>query len=349
MPQPGDGREWTEHWRGQRARSPSTPVAYFMCSPQESRASHQNWSRYGDRSFCCPPWPGNICTREKQSPESLVSKLNKETISDLKQGKFPCCCCPNDCSTPTASTCIELHHLNMKHSKWLLNRGTTVPIKRATFAQHSLQQILLMVTNIPMSCWRLPGSEYYISTRHLTLVQGTRVSPFRWALLKISCGKFAWAFWCLGRALITNCLQGKKYRESWHSCTGITPPCTLSHPPAISLADFNDNNCHAHVWTVTPITQQLIPELRRVAHSDSHRKNFLWELQISLHRYFKKVLSKFFFMRMQRPCSAQANIASWVLTSRQNARDQALLNAQCNTYKTSVAEQGSKMVCAITK
>lgn len=104
MPQPGDGREWTEHWRGQRARSPSTPVAYFMCSPQESRASHQNWSRYGDRSFCCPPWPGNICTREKQSPESLVSKLNKETISDLKQGKFPCCCCPNDCSTPTASS-----------------------------------------------------------------------------------------------------------------------------------------------------------------------------------------------------------------------------------------------------
>lgn len=170
--------------------------------------------------------------------------------------------------------CIELHHLNMKHSKWLLNRGTTVPIKRATFAQHSLQQILLMVTNIPMSCWRLPGSEYYISTRHLTLVQGIRVSPFRWALLKISCGKFAWAFWCLGRALITNCLQGKKYRESWHSCTGITPPCTLSHPPAISLADFNDNNCHAHVWTVTPITQQLIPELRRVAHSDSHRENF---------------------------------------------------------------------------
>lgn len=32
MPQPGDGREWTEHWRGQRALSLFTAVAYFMCS-----------------------------------------------------------------------------------------------------------------------------------------------------------------------------------------------------------------------------------------------------------------------------------------------------------------------------
>lgn len=47
-------------------------------------------------------------------------------------------------------------------------------------------------------------------------------------------------------------------------------------------------------------------------------ETFLWELQIGLHGFLKRGLSKIFFMRMQRPGNAQAAL---VFSSQQKAAE----------------------------
>lgn len=317
---------------------PKSSLTIPSCgSPQESRASHQNWSSYGNVRFCCLLAREWMCQGEAKSWEPRVQTEQGDNFWPGTRNIPKLLLSPWLLYTKV-STCTELQHLNMKHTKWLLNRGTAVPIKRATFAQCSLQQLLILVTNIPMYCWRLPGSGYHISVRYLALVQGKRVSPFRWHLQKFSCGKFSWAFWHLGKAQMTNC-QKKELAFLHRNYTSLYPLT-----PPISLADFSDNNWHAHIWTWHQWCNNWSLSWEELHIVTSTGKFFLWELQIALHRFLKEGSSNFSFLGMQKPCSAQANIVSWVLTSLQNARDQTLCSVQY-FYKTSVAEQGSKIVC----
>lgn len=169
-------------WALEGPKSTLTPVVYFMCFPQESRASHQNWSRYGNRSLLSllarERVKGRRRRMEKWSPESLVSKLNKETISDLKKESS------HAAVTPMAALhqSLLMHGVatpeyETHHDCW--TEAPLSPSERLHLVSAHYKWANLMVTNTPVYYWRLPGSGYHISIRHLTLVKGTRVSPFR--------------------------------------------------------------------------------------------------------------------------------------------------------------------------
>lgn len=178
MPQPGDGREWTEHWRGQRALPLFTAVAYFMCSSWW-RAEHPTKTGVDmGAEFAVPLGQRTHMLGKETKPWEPHVQTEQGDNSDLKQGKFPCCCCFHDCATPTASTC------------------------RVGTPEYETHQVIA-------------------EQRH-------------------------------------HCPHQKGY-----ICSVL-----------ISLADYNGNNWRAHIWTVTPIVQQLTPELRRVTHNDNHRESF---------------------------------------------------------------------------
>lgn len=106
-----------------------------------------------------------------------------------------------------------------------------------------------------MYCWRLPGSGNQVSIRHLTPAQGTRGFPFKNFMRQISRSLLT-----LGKSSDDNLSVRQKAQGR---LAFLHQPCSLLHC-SISLADFNDSNCYAYVWRVTPVMQQLVSSLSDV-------------------------------------------------------------------------------------